>query len=466
MLKLLGRPLVVFFLLVILPLTFYLLTTEKWYYALLPGAGAMGLFILGNRPQLGYYLIVFFIPLTMFRTLTQSLTITKIVAFWVIAFVFLYLVLNRRAYFNISSPLWVWLIAFLLINLLSSLISDYSAVAYNGLRKLVNAYLFFLLTLVFVTRRGFFRILPRVIMSAAVFGSFLSVFGSLFGFSAFYDTQGYSVELNRAIGADADPNGFSFVILFSLPFFAQWFFSSPALSRRILAAGAFALCTTAVIMSFSRGGAIIFLVVMMLLSVEHLKRFQVRYLGLTIAFFGVALLLLIFLTPETYWERQKRVTDMEDPAISRRASYLVVTFENFLKRPLLGAGTDSFRNLYSESRISRRYSGAEYNYMRAAHNAYAEVLSGSGFLGLLVFLIMIGISLRGFQTAKSHYLARGQAREASMMTAYRLGFVTILLFFFFLSFNYHKYFWLSLALSQVALRFIGHEHPDNLQEVD
>jgi putative inorganic carbon (hco3(-)) transporter len=452
------KLLALLFSLVLLPITVVLLNTEHWEYAILPGAGALILFMFGRRPQWGYYLIVFLVPLALFRTLYRTLTISKILGFWLIIFFFFYLILNKKGTYNVSGHLWKWLFFFFLINFLSTLLSDYPATAFDGMRKLTNAYLFFLLTLVFVTREGFTKILPGVIMAGAFIGSSLSVFGYLFNISSFYVNQGYREEFNRAVGGDTDPNDFSFMVIFSLPFFANLFFSSTSLKKRVIAGIGFSICLAAIILSYSRGGAIILLFALSIMAIEYLKRFRVHYLGLTTSLIGIGVLLFIALTPQSYWERQKSVSDVEDPAMSRRSSYLTVTFDSFLKNPILGAGTDSFSEIYAESRVSRRYApGPDQSYRRVAHNAYAEVLTGSGIMGLIGFIIIIAATIRGFNKSNRQFLARGQPREAAMTVTYRMGFLVILAYFFFLSSNYHKFFWLSLALSQVAMRLTAVE---------
>lgn len=450
--------------LALVPVTVFLLTTAHWEYAILPGLGVIVLFVLGRRPQWGYYLIVFFIPLTLFRTLNQTLTVSKIFGFWIITIFFLYLMLNKRGTYNVSADLWKWLFFFFLLNFISTLLSDYPLTAFNGLRKLASAYLFFLLTLVFVSREGFLKTLPRVIMIGAVIGSAVSIIGYFFKISSFYVGMDAKSDIIRASGTDTDPNGFSFVVLFSLPFFANLFFTSRTLRKKTIAAAGFMIAVVAIIFSYSRGGAIILLLALCLMTIEYSKQIRIQHLGLATSLLGIGIILLLVITPRSYWERQKSVSDSQDPAMSRRMSYLTLTLENFVHNPILGTGTDTFENLYAASSISRQYAYPDEDLFRAAHNSYVEVLTGSGALGLIVFIVIIVVTIRSFNKSRRQFLDRDRSGDAAMVTVYRLSFFIILLYFFFLSFNYHKFFWLSLALSQVALRLTAIKKNDELLE--
>ena len=54
---------------------------------------------------------------------------------------------------------------------------------------------------------------------------------------------------------------------------------------------------------------------------------------------------------------------------------------------------------------------------------------------------------------------------AALVGVYRTSFLSMLIYFFMLSTTYNKYFWFSLALSQIALRFAqkipGGEYNEN-----
>jgi O-antigen ligase len=172
---------------------------------------------------------------------------------------------------------------------------------------------------------------------------------------------------------------------------------------------------------------------------------------------------LVALTPQSWWERQMSVSDATDSSMNRRAAYLPVAFNAFLDNPLVGTGTDTFKDVWAETTISRDFPpGPDGSYRRVAHNTYAEVLAGAGGGGFVVFLILILIvtAIRGFGDSSRHFLARGSLEEAVMARTYRTAFLLILAFSLFLTKNYHKYFWLCLALSQIACRLSATDEAD------
>lgn len=437
----------------VVPVTVFLLTTAKWQYAILPGLSLAALLVLGRRPQWGYYLIVFFIPLALFRTLSQSLTFSKLLGLTTVVVFLFYLLLNRKGSYDLSGNLWKWLIFFFLINLVSTLLSDYPAAAFNGMRQLLNAYVFFLLTLIFVDREGFARTVPYVIMAGNFIGSALSVIGHFLNLSRFSVDEGYHTEFIRSVGAETGPNDLAFVVLFSLPFFAALFFSSSSRRRRAFGGVGFAIGTAAIVLSYSRAGARILVLAVLLIAIEHLDKFRVRHLGHVGALVGAATLLLMTLTPESWWERQMSVSVATDSSTSRRASYLPVAFDAFLDNPLVGTGTQTFKEVWAETSVSRRFAPSpDGSYRRVAHNSYAEVLAGAGGAGFLVFLVIIGVTIRGLGDSSRRFLARGWLEEAAIARTYLTAFLIVLAIFLFLTLNFSKYFWLSLALSQIACR--------------
>ena len=213
-----ANPLPLLLALALVPATALLLATPRWPYAALPCLAVGGLFVLGRWPQWGYYLILLLVPLALFRTLSQSLTLSKLLGLATLGLFVVYLLLRRKGSYDLSAPLWKWLLLFFLVNLVSTLVSGYPHAAWDGMRQLVNAYVFFLLTMVFVDREGFLRTVPWLVMAGNFVSAGLSVFDHFSGSSRFSVDEGYGTEFVRAVGADEGPNDFAFMALFSLPF--------------------------------------------------------------------------------------------------------------------------------------------------------------------------------------------------------------------------------------------------------
>jgi O-antigen ligase len=82
---------------------------------------------------------------------------------------------------------------------------------------------------------------------------------------------------------------------------------------------------------------------------------------------------------------------------------------------------------------------------------YLEILVGTGLIGLTVFLLIIGLAWRNFRKAAEMSRAGGHERLSAVILAYQFSFLAILIHLVSLSSFNHKYLWMSLALSQVAV---------------
>jgi O-antigen ligase len=341
------------------------------------------------------------------------------------------------------------------MNFISAVISEYPITAFDNLRRLFTAYTFFALTLIFVTNKGFTKTLPVILILGISISSLLSVAGYLFDIPLFIiNIQAESVK--RGQGASYDPNYFSVMLTFSLPLLAHFYFSSRRAFKKVIIAGLFVLNITSVILTYSRGGAIILAVVLTFLLLEYIRRLRPRYFGFITSAALIAILSIAILVPGSYWERQKSVKNtVTDTAISRRISYLNVGWDAFKENPVLGSGPGTFKEIYADSIYAIQYRKEGKSGRRVAHNAYLEVIVGSGLPGIILYCMIIIFTFKNFYASERRFNFDGRKEMASLVRAYRLSFIVILLAFFTLSANYLKYFWLSIGLSQVALLLLN-----------
>lgn len=432
-----------------------LLATPYYLYAVLPGLVIVGMLLLGKHPQIAYYLIIFVIPFGAYRGLSETYQFLKIhwlLATWLVLLIFFQSVVKKHISAQLKSGLWGPLVLLLIISLISALYSDYPLTSYEYLFLLVISYLYFALNLSFIDRRGFSAVLPAVIIFSVSLSSLLGLIGTVLEIPLFIVVQ--SGAFTRSVGGSIDPNNLSLMIIFTLPLLAHWFFVSQRFSMKILAGFLFLLNIGGIVLTYSRGGAIILLLTLLLLTIEHIKKLKPRFLGLIVSFFMLFILGATVIIPATYWMRQKSVTNVqEDRAVSRRFSYLYVGLEAFKENPVLGSGPGTFRDLYARTPYAIQYSKgySEQEMRRFAHNTYLEYLVGTGILGLAIFILIIVMAMRNFETARANFLSRGDTKTASLVTAYRISFLSLLLYFFIYSGVYHKYFPVCLALSQIAL---------------
>lgn len=458
-------------------LTGWLLKGQYYLLAPLPALGIIFFLILLRHPQFGFYLIVFMIPFDAIMAmlgLVKYLTISKFAGIWLVLYVFFRTSIERSSPFNLSSNHWPLLFYFFMVNLLSAFTSEYTLLSFDNIRQLLTAYLFYTLSLVFITEKAFRDTLPAVVTASVTLNAVLSVIGFLF----FLPVLSNKSDILRATGLSGDPNFFASMSLFALPLIAYQIRAHAKATMRLFFIGAFFIAIAAVVLSFSRSAARVLLLVLCVLAFVHFRQLKPKHLGFISLFVAFSILLAILIIPKSYWERQQV---MSDSSIGRRISYTYVAWDIFKEHPLLGIGPGAFKEAFARSPYASQYAedlltdfsvtkkhrfaaktrqrlsnlmqeNYDQIYKRYAHNTYLEVVSGSGGLGLLIFLALMLTSIRNYLKAISIFKTRGDESSASLTQSYLISLIALMVAFIFLSNLYHKFLWLPLALSQISLR--------------
>jgi O-antigen ligase len=449
----LFNPFYAFIFLAVLALSVALLATPYYTYAVIPAAAIFFIMCIGHYPKFGFYLIVFMIPFGEYGGLTKAykyLTISKFVGVLLVVLIAVQMVLSRWGRFSIKSKLWLPLALLMSVSLVSTLLSDYPATSADNLRRLFMAYVFVFLALVFVTEEGFKKTYPAVLTASMVISAVLAVAGYVFNISLFavnIDTG----SIKRATGGTVDPNIFSALLIFALPFLVHRFLHPKKGTDKALMLASIAATVAAIVLTFSRGGALVLAITLVLLFVEHVRRLRPNHMGFYTLTAMVILLAMLFVMPASYWERQKSVTDTSSRSIGRRISYLFVGWEAVKANPVVGSGPGTFMEHYAQTGYAMSFLQKEDTVRRHAHNTYLEVLTGTGALGLLFYLAACVLSFKNFLSARRKFSRLGDKEMASLSGAYLMAFVSLLIYLLIVSITYHKFFWISLALSQVAL---------------
>jgi O-antigen ligase len=436
-----------------------LLASPFYAYAILPPLALLILFALARFPQVGYYLVVFLIPLDVFRVLSDkysALTISKFVGAWLVVVMVAARVADRSKPIRIRSNLWPLLALFMAACIASAALSPYRESVVLNIRQLVTAYLFFGLTVIFASwPAAFLRILPWVAISSVSIGAFLAVLGFAANLPQFaVNVLPQTLAFKRGTGTATDPNIFSLMVVFTMPLVAHMFFAAKGTGKRLGLMALFALDIMAIVATYSRSGVLVMLVILALIVGQHWRKFRVRYAGFVMLALTAAVVATAVLAPSSYWERVKSTFDPRNPSVRARIGYLRVGAEELQRRPVLGIGLGGFADAYAKSRYaaSSPYRFTEQRARRAAHNTYMEVLVGTGVIGFAVFAILLASALRNYSLAlRKLSSSEGREEMISMVKAYRLSLLAVLLDLLTLSRLSHKYLWIGLAMSQAAL---------------
>src|SRR4030042_5911607 len=139
----LFKPIQWFVFFILIAISTILLAGPYYKYAVMPGLFTLLLFFLGRFPHIGYYIIIFVIPYSAYAVITESfeyVTISRIVGFSIILVILWNVFLKRKNDFYIKSNLWLWLVFFFFVSLVSALKSEYHLTSFDDLRKLLVAY--------------------------------------------------------------------------------------------------------------------------------------------------------------------------------------------------------------------------------------------------------------------------------------------------------------------------------------
>ena len=125
-------------------------------------------------------------------------------------------------------------------------------------------------------------------------------------------------------------------------------------------------------------------------------------------------------------------------------------FRMFLGHPVLGVGVDNFRVVFSHYRVEEAVHPAIFQ--PAAHNTYIEILSGTGLVGFIPFMLIIVLSIANFHNASRRLRLLDQGKLWTIIEGIKWGYVAFLINLFFLSWQHSVLLWLFLALSIIVNR--------------
>jgi O-antigen ligase len=188
------------------------------------------------------------------------------------------------------------------------------------------------------------------------------------------------------VGIFANPNEVAYSLVILIPLVA--YLATPrGWPIRLILGAISILYVAAIFTTFSRGGLIGLVAVIVLVAWRKRKLW---ILGLVVLVIGAGLLFA-----SRYWSRGEDFSQLdEDVSLQQRMGTYQAGLNMFLDHPLLGVG-------FACSLVAWPLYAPEGLYTRGAlvtHNTFVQVLSETGVLGLVPFVLLLGFSL--YQTRK------------------------------------------------------------------
>jgi O-antigen ligase len=259
-------------------------------------------------------------------------------------------------------------------------------------------------------------------------------------------------DIARLAGPIGEKNRYAQIMLMLVPLalFQAW--SERHRLLRLAAYGAAVLISGAVILTFSRGAAVGFALVIVLMTLlRYIKLYQLAAVGLVIAGLLIAVpqyadrLSTLYAVVGAVTESESAIA--ADNSVLSRATENLAALNVFSDHPVIGVGPGQFSSYYREYADDIAISVRAED--RQAHNLYLSTAAETGILGLVCFLAILFITLWQLALARRRWLGR-RPDLTNMVTGFGLAVVTYMITGIFLHLSFIRYFWLVLALAGAA----------------
>jgi O-antigen ligase len=377
-----------------------------------------------------------------------------------------YLIVRRQKL--IVTPVLPLLFLYLLVQVAGTLQAEYVGIATTTvLGYAIEGLALYLLITNVVRTPTMLRWAIWTLLLAGSFLGFLSLYQQMTG--TFTNSYGGFAQINthafdtgeqtirgavtqhRLAGPLGDQNYYAqfMLMLVAIGFFRFWAERSTIL--RAMGLTATVLCAMGAILTFSRGTAVGFVLMIAIMTfMRYIKPHQ-----LLIFVLAAALGLSVFPQYATRLNSLERLSGVAsqdsggiteaDSSIQSRLSEMLAAGLVFVDHPVLGVGPGTYKYYYPEY---SEYVGlrAFHTTQRAAHNMYLGIAAETGALGLMCFLLIVFVTARNLARLR-RYCLRRHTEFANMLTGFLLAIASYLTTGLFLSFAYERFFWLILALA-------------------
>ena len=368
----------------------------------------------------------------------------------------------------IAPPMMGWMVVLLGIYVVSALFSSNTQVSWDAVVIfLVEGFGLYFLLINVIRTSEMLRLTTWVLLASGALVSVPAIHQTLtenygstyFGFAQADSAIRTGVETltgevfqPRMAGPIGETNRFAQVMLMLVPLGLFRVIGETSLLLRVVAGLMTVAVTMGVVLSFSRGGAVGLVVLVVALMV--LRMVRLRYVLISVVMLGVIVVAL----PQ-YFDRVTSIveasglggettTSAVDNSLLSRATETLAAALVMVDHPVIGVGPAMFPVFYEEYAqvvgILIR-NDAE----RQAHNLYLGIGAEIGLPGLIVFLIIAFITIRMLLAARRASLIRRPDLER-LTTPYLLALLTYYVTGMFLHLSFARFYWLMLAVAGAA----------------
>jgi O-antigen ligase len=262
----------------------------------------------------------------------------------------------------------------------------------------------------------------------------------------------------RIAGPVGDPNFFAQMLIPAVPIGLLLANSASRVRERVAAFGCVGVVTAAVIMTYSRGGALALGVVLVLWLLGQGAS------GRRLAVGAAPIVLLVLLLPSDF---ARRLTTFRqflpgsgdvlrlDSSFEQRRVLVTAAWHMFLDRPLTGVGAGNYTvhyRPYTEETGSVVLEYEDFDQPHYPHNLYLEIAAETGLPGLIVFAAALLTSVVYLRRARVAFGGAGDWSSASLATGVQLGLIGYLVSCLFLHGHFPRSLWLLFGFSTALCR--------------
>lgn len=387
-----------------------------------------------------------------------------------------YLILRREKV--VITPVLQLLLALAVIYTLGAIFSSDITLAMPQLTEflLEGFLLFFLITNVVRTTAMLKRVVWVLLISGAIIGG-LSLYQQVtktydnnyggfaqvqsdFMTSALDTTEPPHPRLAGSVG-EKNRYGQNMLMLVPLGLFQLWIYRSTRM--RILALLMTALIIVGGALSYSRGAAVGFVLLILIMVFLRYIKFQ-QFVLLVV---GAWLILLALPQYGARLSSLNVVTGLLSPdngpafagadnAVVDRASLMLASVLIFRDHPIIGVGPGMVR-YYTENYV-KQVGLSSVSGTFQAHDLYLGIAAEAGALGLICFLLILYIPLRDLAVARKKWM-KSRPELSYLATAFFQAIVGYMVTGLFLHLSYYRFFYLMIALGVAASRLGESEQP-------
>lgn len=348
-------------------------------------------------------------------------------------------------------------IIFLVIGswLISVIVADDFTHAILSFQKfLENAVLAFVV-IFFIKDKSDLKFVIWALMLAGAFMASISVFQNLtstfdnfyWGYGGWIEATTGGISNHRMTGPYGNPNAYAQALVVIVPLALDRLWHERKVHYRFLAGYTLVVSALTIFFTYSRNGFVTLILTVSFLFIMRRPKFVSLAITLLL---GV---ILIQFLPVSYEERISTLfqfssgstTKVADESFRGRISENIAAWMMFKDNPLFGVGLDNFQVNYQE--YSRQIGLDSRREERSPASFYLELLSEQGLVGALMFMVFIGLVMRGLWISYKRYLSLNLNENGHMTLAFMAGLIGYMVFYVSKNSAYSNVFWILLGIA-------------------